>query len=242
MHLLIQSRAFININILGTGLFLPYSMGIIGYIKKHIPLENYKLTGISGGSWCSLLFALEDDLSDHDKIWNYTIGDDNFKLRLTSNMAEFHNKIESNLKLRYKDVDIQKIKNISIIATRYDNIRMQFYNEKITNFKNIHDLINICACSSYIPYLSGVLMCKEYENKYYMDGDILRNPRNYAHNNSDDSVRSINIDRRLWGQRFKLNNIIYSDKNVSRQLFEQGWNDTAKHKDILLKYFSIQNK
>ena len=230
MHL-ITTSAFININIMGTGLFLPYTMGVIGYIKKHIPIENYRLTGISGGAWCSLLYALEDDLSDYDKIWNYTIGDDDFKVRLTMNMPEFHKKFEANLKLRYKDVDLNKINNISIIATRYDNVRMKFFNEKITKFENINDLINICSCSSYIPYLSGVLMCKEYNNKYYMDGDIIKNPRLFPSQN-----KTINIDRYLWGQKFKLSHVVYSDKNVSKQLFYQGWHDTEKHKDILTEY------
>ena len=61
-------NAFTSINIYGTGLFLPYSMGVIGYIKKNIAVPDYKITGISGGAWCSLLYTQEDDLSDHDKI------------------------------------------------------------------------------------------------------------------------------------------------------------------------------
>lgn len=235
MYLLSATRAFTtNINILGTGLFLPYSLGVIGYIKKHIPIENCKLTGVSGGSWCSLLYALEDDLSDPDKIWNSIIGyDDDFQLRITNNMPEFHQKIETNLKLRYKDVDIQRLEryNISLIATRYDNARMRFYNEKRTRFENINDFINFCSCSSYIPYLSGVLMCKEYDNKYYMDGDIFKNRRLFI-----SPYKTLNIDRHIWGRKFKMNNIVYSNKNISRELFYQGWNDTEKHKDILLNY------
>lgn len=42
-------KAFTNINIYGTGLFLPYSVGVIGYIKKNIVIPDYKITGISGG-------------------------------------------------------------------------------------------------------------------------------------------------------------------------------------------------
>ena len=51
------SNAFVNINIYGTGLYLPYSMGVIGYIKNNIPIKNYNITGISGGAWCSLLYT-----------------------------------------------------------------------------------------------------------------------------------------------------------------------------------------
>jgi hypothetical protein len=228
MLLLTRINAYICINILGTGLYLPYSLGVVGYIKKHIEInDSIKLSGVSGGSWCSLLYALENDLSNHDEIWNYTMGDDNFKLRLTSNMHEFHHRIEKNLKLRYKDV--KTIPDISILATRYDNQRMKLFNEKISSFQSINDLINYCACSSYIPYISGTLMCKEYDNKYYMDGDILRNPELY-----NCQKNFINIHRHIWGRKFKLNNLIYSDKNVSKELFTQGWNDTEKNKDFIL--------
>jgi hypothetical protein len=63
-----------NLNIYGTGMFLPYSIGIIGYIKKHFPLTDINITGISGGAICSILYTQEDDLSNPDKIWDYTIG------------------------------------------------------------------------------------------------------------------------------------------------------------------------
>jgi hypothetical protein len=51
-----------NINLYGTGMFMPYSMGIIGYIKKHFPLTDVNITGISGGAICSILYTQEDDL------------------------------------------------------------------------------------------------------------------------------------------------------------------------------------
>ena len=228
MLLLTKINAYVCINILGTGLYLPYSLGIVGYIKTCIPInDNIKLSGVSGGSWCSLLYAFENDLSNHDEIWNYTMGDDNFKLRLTSNMHEFHYKIEKNLKLRYKN--IKTIPDISIIATRFDNKKMKLYNEKITKFENINDLINYCGCSSYIPYISGTLMCKEYDNKYYLDGDIMRNPELY-----NCQKNFLNIHKNMWGRKFNIRNLIYADKNTSRELFMQGWNDTEKNKDYIL--------
>lgn len=46
-------NAYTNINMYGTGMFLPYSIGIIGYIKKHFPILEANITGISGGAICS---------------------------------------------------------------------------------------------------------------------------------------------------------------------------------------------
>lgn len=228
----ISVRSYLNINILGTGMFLPYSMGVIGYIKEHFPMKDYTLTGISGGAWCSLLYELEDDLTDHDKIWNITVGDPNIKIRLHNNLNVFQENIERNLKARYKNVPAARIHGmpLSIIATHYDNANCKLSNEKKTGFRDINDLIDFCLCSSYIPYLSGTLMCRQYDNKYYMDGDILRNKQLF---DLASKPGTLCVHRSMWGRKFPLNNYIYTDINMSRQLFQQGWSDTEKNKDIL---------
>lgn len=235
LHFLL-ANAYININILGTGLFLPYSIGVIGYIKKHIPMEEYRLTGISGGAWCSLLYAFEDDLSDHDKIWNYTIGDPNIKIVFHNNLNVFHKNMENNMKKRYKNIQKDTIKNlpISIIGTNYNVNKCKLYNEKVSEFDNINDLIDFCLCSSYIPYLSGSLMCLEYKNKYYMDGDIMRNR---DHTKIGLGKCSITIHRDMWGRKFNLSNFVYIDRETSRELFKQGWEDTERNKDFIMRCF-----
>ena len=60
------------INIGATGLLLPYTLGVLGYIKHHssINKHNSKFIGTSGGAYCSVLYCLEKDLSNHDKLWN----------------------------------------------------------------------------------------------------------------------------------------------------------------------------
>ena len=227
-------KAYTNINILGTGLLLPYSIGIIGYIKKHMPMNDYRLTGVSGGAWCSLLYSFENDLSDHDKIWNYTIGDPNTKIRIHNNLHIFQKNVELNLKTRYKDIPPTKVRKLplSIIATHYKDDNCKLQNEKISQFDNINDLIDFCLCSSYIPYISGSLMCKEYDNKYYMDGDIMRDKK---FTEIGLSPCTITIHRDIWGRKFPLSNYVYTDIETSRKLFKQGWEDTEKNKDKLLK-------
>src|SRR6056300_1858830 len=90
LNMISIAKAFTNINIYGTGLFLPYSMGVIGYIKKNIVVhDDYKITGISGGAWCSLLYTQEEDLSDHDKIWGYTIGNNVTNLKIHNDLRLF---------------------------------------------------------------------------------------------------------------------------------------------------------
>ena len=88
------ATAYTNINIYGTGMFLPYSIGIIGYIKKHFPLPDANITGISGGAICSILYTQEDDLSNPDAIWDYTIGADINEMALYKDLRVFQKILE----------------------------------------------------------------------------------------------------------------------------------------------------
>jgi len=54
LNQILKVSGYININVFGTGLFLPYSIGIIGCIKKHANITDktdYKINGISGGQY-----------------------------------------------------------------------------------------------------------------------------------------------------------------------------------------------
>jgi hypothetical protein len=80
---------FININVDTTGLLIPYTIGALGYIKSNLCLNNYQLTGISGGSFASVIYHYENDLSNHDEIWNKIIGDDKYVIKFNKNLDEF---------------------------------------------------------------------------------------------------------------------------------------------------------
>ena len=127
------------LNIGSTGLLLPYSIGSIGYIKKNININKYELIGTSGGSYCSLLYHYENDLTNHDYIWKNI-----FKLNETSqidlyNLNKFQINSRTNLINRYKNKNCDSIP-IKIIVTKYNNI----INKKkiiFNNYNNIDDLI-----------------------------------------------------------------------------------------------------
>lgn len=222
------TKAFTNINIYGTGLFLPYSMGVIGYIKKNIVIPDYKITGISGGAWCSLLYTLEDDLSNHDKIWSYTIGNNVTKLKLQSDLKIFQKNVEDNLKLRYKKKEPKNLDKISIISTKLDGALFKMKTEERKDFIDIDDVIDYCLCSSYLPYLSGSTFSKKYKGNRYIDGDI-----KYDYQNVDETNKII-IHRHMWGRKFEPNNYLYIDKDKSRELFELGWKDTENNKEEII--------
>jgi len=223
------ANAYTTINIYGTGLFLPYSMGVVGYIKKNIPISDYRITGISGGAWCSLLYTQEEDLSNHDKIWSYTIGNNVTKLKLQSDLKTFQKNVEDNLKIRYKSQKAKNLDKISIISTKLDGALFKLKTEEKTNFTNIDDVIDFCLCSSYLPYLSGSTFSKKYKGSRYIDGDI-----KYDYKNENKEHNKIIIHRHMWGRKFTPDNYLYLDKDKSRELFEYGWMDTEKNKDALI--------
>jgi len=233
--LFIISNTYMNINIYGTGMFLPYSIGIIGYIKRHFPLNDVNITGISGGAICSILYTQEDDLSNPDKIWDYTIGADVNELSLYKDLRVFQKNVGDNLKLRYNNTEPRSIDKISVISTNIYKMK----NEKITNFNNINDLIDFSLCSSYIPYVSGDTAGKKYNGIEYMDGEIFRDNK---YDKKQTCPTTISIHRKMWGRKFPMNNYLYTNKQISRELFNYGWEDTRNNKNELFKCTSTKKR
>jgi len=232
-----MSLAYVNINIFGTGLYLPYSMGVLGYIKKNIPIKNYNITGISGGAWCALLYTQEKDLSNHDELWDFSIGKNVNKISFHNDIRTFQSNIEKNLKLRYSGRDIIDNNRISIIASNVKAI-YNIQNIKKNDFTDINDLIDYCLCSSYIPYISGNSFSKKYKDKYYIDGEI-KNSKKIEIMGSNDidcssSINSINIDRFMWGRKYSQKALMFLDKENSKKLFSEGWEDSENNREILL--------
>ena len=233
--LFIIANTYMNINIYGTGMFLPYSIGIIGYIKRHFPLNDVNITGISGGAICSILYTQEDDLSNPDKIWDYTIGADVNELSLYKDLRVFQKNVGNNLKLRYNNTETRSIDKISVISTNIQKMK----NEKISNFDNINDLIDFSLCSSYIPYVSGDTAGKKYNGVEYMDGEIFRD---YKYDKKQTCPTTISIHRKMWGRKFPMNNYLYTNKQISRELFNYGWEDTRNNKNELFKCTSTKKR
>jgi hypothetical protein len=105
------------INIGPTGLLLPYTLGILGYIKHNTYCNKYnsKFIGTSGGSYCSLLYCIENDLSNHNKIWNIFFNNTNSKIYIYKNLNIYQNNLINNLKYKYKNYNINNLPIIIIV-------------------------------------------------------------------------------------------------------------------------------
>jgi hypothetical protein len=193
------------------------------------------ITGISGGAICSILYTQEDDLSNPDKIWDYTIGADISELSLYKDLRVFQKNVGNNLKLRYNNTETRGIDKISVISTNIHKMK----NEKISNFDNINDLIDFSLCSSYIPYVSGDTAGKKYNGVEYMDGEIFRD---YKYDKKQTCPTTISIHRKMWGRKFPMNNYLYTNKQISRELFNYGWEDTRNNKNELFKCTSTKKR
>lgn len=225
--LIIPSLCLININVDTTGLLIPYSIGALGYIKKNLSINKYHLTGISGGSYASVIYYLENDLSDHNYIWNKIIGDDNYVIKFNKNLEEFQQIVKKNILKDYNDINIDNAP-ISIVVSKIEKIKI--INEKIDKFANLEELLDYCMCSSYIPYICGKTFTKKYKNSNYIDGGIFKNLHHF--DCVDKCEKSININRKMANRVFDYKDYIYLDKKISNKLFNYGWNDCEN----ILKY------
>ena len=214
------SLCFININVDTTGLLIPYSIGALGYIKKNMCINDYNLTGISGGSFASVIYHFENDLSDHNLIWNKIIGDDKYVIKFNKNLEEFQQIVKINMMSRYKGVDVKDVP-ISIIVSKINNLKIK--NEKISKFNDLEELIDYCICSSYIPYISGKTFSKKYKGFNFIDGGIFKNLHHF--DCVDKCENSIYIHRNMANRNFNYKDYLYLDKKESKRLFDYGWND-----------------
>jgi len=220
---IILSYCLININVDTTGLLIPYSIGALGYIKKNLLKSNYHLTGISGGSFASVIYYLENDLSDHNNIWNKFIGNDNYIIKFNKNLDEFQQIIKYNMMNKYRNVDVNNIP-ISIVVSKINNLVIT--NEKISKFENFEELLDYCICSSYIPYVCGNTFSKKYKNSYYIDGGIFKNMHHF--DCIDKCEKTIYIYKNMTNRIFDYSDYLYLDKNKSEKLFNYGWSDCEK--------------
>lgn len=239
---LVQSYNVV-LNIGSTGLLLPYSIGIIGYIKKNININKYELIGTSGGAYCSLLYHYENDLTNHDYIWKNIFGLNETSQIDLYNLNKFQINSRTNLINRYKNEKCYDIP-IKIIVTKYNNI----INKKkiiFNNYNDIDDLIYKCYCSSYIPYISGNNIYYLYNNIKYYDGAFNKRDEMYNKiyiNNNEiindfDNLKDkllININCNSWGQKWNLGTRHSLDIKKSRLLYKKGWDDTEKYIHKLL--------
>ena len=249
LFLIVYSVNCYNIifNIGSTGLLLPYTIGSLGYIKKNVNIDNYELIGTSGGTWCAALYLFENDLSNHDKIWDIFFKNKKSEINAFKNLDIFANLSRQNFKKRYK-LQNHKIQNININVLDVTNV-LKIKNIKISKFNDIDDLINLCYASSYIPFICGKDIYYQYNYRKFIDGAVLNNDNKCYNIKYDTNLKKniinnyikLNINYKMWGRKFNeidKRNIL--NIKSSNYLYKMGWDDTEKNiYNYLKKYDEI---
>lgn len=211
-----------NICVGSTGLLFSYTMGSLAYMKSHTNNVDYHLIGTSGGSWCSLIYLLENDISNHDNLWDNYIGERNLEIKLLNrdNMIQLQKSMQNGIKKRYENAKTTHLP-LSIVTTKIVD-KMNFENVIIDRFDDIDDTIQYSLCSSYIPYICGKKHYLEYKNERFIDGHLFRNEEMLSNN------CQFNLDKTTWGREYRMSDGFFLNYEISSELFENGWKDTMR--------------
>ena len=209
-----------NICVGSTGLLFSYTMGALSFLKnKNVDCH---LIGTSGGSWCSLIYHLENDIGDHDTLWDNYVGDRDKKISIFNNndMKLLQESMINGIKSRHGNRNVSKIP-LSIITTKLVN-NVCPKNVIINEFDDIEDVVNYALCSSYIPYICGKSRHIKHKNQHFIDGHIFRNEKLVSH-------CDLHIDKTTWGRKYGMSDGFVLDYQISKQIFYDGYIDAKKN-------------
>ena len=222
------------------GLFGFYFMGVSSFIKENYDLSNYVFSGASAGAWNSLFLSLNSDTQLFiDEILDIDI-------KNIKSIRKLEEKMKSSLLENYceKDFDLDKL---YLGVTTFDKCEFQLSIYK--DFVSLNDAIDCCIASSHIPFITGGPFCI-YRNKFSLDGGF----SNYPY--LDVISPSLIIERNIWNNEEEIENkanvsvINYNFENLFdlskidmsiRELYETGYNDSMKNKEILDTIFRPVN-
>ena len=206
----------LQIYIGSTGLLFPYSLGSIAYLKHNLNYSNINMTGVSGGAWCSIIFQIENNLTNHDYLWKKYIGTEHEKINIFNRkcMEKLQNKLTNSI--MQTNIDVKNIP-IAFYVTKIQ----PFYSKNIliNKFESLDKIVNFAKCSSYIPFLCGKNISFKYHNNHYIDGV-------FFHKIPSDISLQISPHYFTLFQKLYINSKL--DMKISKSLFDKGWKDSEK--------------
>jgi len=212
-----------------------YMWGISSYIKDNYDLSNYIFSGASAGAWNSLFMCYKGNSTFFlDKLFEIEKDIQKKDITLLSIELVMKNKIMSFTK--DEDYDLNKL---FIGASTFDGYH---FNVNIfSDFNNLEDAIDCCISSSHIPFITGGFL-KKYHNMYVFDGGFTKHP--YLNLLKTD----LHITPDLWNKKQKTMSLSIEDyttlfsknKFNIRNLYQEGYEDSYKNKEILDKIFLNQ--
>lgn len=217
----------LKIHIHGGGNTAPYLLGILAYIKKNFDINNSIYSGVSAGTYISLISIFQNDLTDFDKLWKLYISDNkNYSIPIYE-FDKISKTLSNNIiKNHQNDINISNI-NLNIYISKINNnykTELVYHNK----YDTFDDLIKLCECSCYLPYLSGSSFAKKYKNNLYIDGVFALNYNKIQNND-------LIITKKMWNRVISPDNYLYCNYNNYKRLYDLGWEDTKKNHNVLEK-------
>lgn len=202
------------------GIYGIYMLGSVAYIQQQYKTNNYLYSGISAGSWISLLLS-------HKNQKNVFINKFLNNPEILSNDYDFKTLqtcIKKHILENYetKDFNLDKL----FIGVTHFN-KFKFETNIYTDFYDLEDALNCCIASSNIPFITGSLFYK-YNNLSAFDGGFSQYP--YIENNK----YNFTISPIMWDNKNK--NGLSLNKNVTK-LFENGFINARNNYESLDFFF-----
>tara|TARA_Y100001970_G_scaffold291713_1_gene429962 strand:- start:2428 stop:3240 length:813 start_codon:yes stop_codon:yes gene_type:complete len=201
-----------------------YILGICAYIKENYKLDDMIYSGVSAGSWNSIIMNYKYDVSDII----FTLMNDLKKINTqTHSIYDLQIKLKKLLLNKYSDNDFIMDKSFHAVTCykyKENSIDTILYGQ----FLNLEDMIDSAMASSHIPLITGGYI-NNYKNRISFDGGLSYTP--YLKKKSHFDIKALLWNNNSIVNAFNQNNIDYMN------LFMNGYSDTERNKNKLDKYF-----
>ena len=195
-----------------------YNLGTCVFIRENYDLNDFIYSGVSAGSWNSLVMVYKHDVSKliDDIIYIASKNKDSktiYELQVDLKQIILQNYYEN-------DFDLHNL-FMGVACFKKDKMYSNIYGD----FENLNDALDCSIASSHIPFVTG-----KYINKYYnyvsFDGGI--SCKKYL-----DLPTTLRINQNMWDYKYDEKETFKSEYNNYRELFMFGYRDAEKNKDFL---------
>jgi hypothetical protein len=197
-----------------------YMIGICHYLKNHFPTASKSMVGFSCGSFIALFMRLNPAL-------DYRCLKSLFQINQSRlSMTQLLNAVMASLEDQfvYEDFDLRQTR-IGVTTTR----GLELYDQ----FTSMHDAIQCCRSSSFIPFITHPDVFLFYRNRLTLDGGF-----HYKKVKKNKKKETLLITSSMFG-RYRDN--LYSGYKKPKcsyyQLYLYGYQDAKKNHAFFEDYF-----
>jgi len=220
-----------------------YMLGTTSFIKENYDLNNYIFSGASAGAWNSLFMTFKGDPTEF--VIEMLL--DN-KLNNSISIIDLEYAMKYKILNKYGDDDFD-LERLFIGVTSFE--KMKIKTNIFSDFDTLEDAINCCIASSHIPYITGTTFLNKYQNINTFDGGFSKypylnvikptlhiNPSIWKPENSS-HIQKTFIEKIMTvsTQVTDYTTLFSREKYDFSKLYDNGYNDAKKNKEVLDKIF-----